>query len=181
MLEFQNPAAFFLFLLIPLLFLLRFLKIFRQVTFKAVLSDWNGKAFVWNGKFRRLLSVLAKVIIFAGFAGTIAALADPVITRQEKVYTSLGTDIVFVIDTSPSMAAKDVGGITRLDSAKNTIRSVAAEYDGCRFGMVVLGNEASVFVPPTADVNLFTGRLDDVKVGILGNGSAIGDGLSTAV
>ena len=181
MLEFQNPAAFFLFLLIPLLFLLRFLKIFRQVTFKAVLSDWNGKAFVWNGKFRRLLSVLAKVIIFAGFAGTIAALADPVITRQEKVYTSLGTDIVFVIDTSPSMAAKDVGGITRLDSAKNTIRSVAAEYDGCRFGMVVLGNEASVFVPPTADVNLFTGRLDDVKVGILGNGSSIGDGLSTAV
>ena len=181
MLEFQNPAAFFLFLLIPLLFLLRFLKIFRQVTFKAVLSDWNGKAFVWNGKFRRLLSVLAKVIIFAGFAGTIVALADPVITRQEKVYTSLGTDIVFVIDTSPSMAAKDVGGITRLDSAKNTIRSVAAEYDGCRFGMVVLGNEASVFVPPTADVNLFTGRLDDVKVGILGNGSAIGDGLSTAV
>ena len=181
MLEFQNPAAFFLFLLIPLLFLLRFLKIFRQVTFKAVLSDWNGKAFVWNGKFRRLLSVLAKVIIFAGFAGTIAALADPVITRQEKVYTSLGTDIVFVIDTSPSMAAKDVGGITRLDSAKNTIRNVAAEYDGCRFGMVVLGNEASVFVPPTADVNLFTGRLDDVKVGILGNGSAIGDGLSTAV
>ena len=181
MLEFQNPAAFFLFLLVPLLFLLRFLKIFRQVTFKAVLSDWNGKAFVWNGKFRRLLSVLAKVIIFAGFAGTIAALADPVITRQEKVYTSLGTDIVFVIDTSPSMAAKDVGGITRLDSAKNTIRSVAAEYDGCRFGMVVLGNEASVFVPPTADLNLFTGRLDDVKVGILGNGSAIGDGLSTAV
>ena len=181
MLEFQNPAAFFLFLLVPLLFLLRYLKIFRQVTFKAVLADWNGKAFVWNGRFRRLLSVLSKVIIFAGFAGAITALADPVITRQEKVYTSLGTDIVFVIDTSPSMAAKDVGGITRLDSAKNTIRSVATEYDGCRFGMVVLGNEASVFVPPTADINLFTGRLDDVKVGILGNGSAIGDGLSTAV
>ena len=181
MLEFQNPAAFFLLLLVPLLFLLRYLKIFRQVTFTAVLADWNGKAFVWNGRFRKLFSVLAKVIIFLGFAGTIAALADPVITRQEKVYTSLGTDIVFVIDTSPSMAAKDIGGITRLDSAKNTIRSVAAEYDGCRFGMVVLGNEASVFVPPTADLNLFTGRLDDVKVGILGNGSAIGDGLSTAV
>ena len=181
MLEFQNPAAFFLFLLIPLLYLLRYLKIFRQISFVAVLADWNGKAFVWNGRIRKLLSILAKVVIFIGFAGVIAALADPVITRQEKVYTSLGTDIVFVIDTSPSMAAKDVGGFTRLDSAKNTIRSVTAEYDGCRFGMVVLGNEASVFVPPTADLNLFTNRLDDVKVGILGNGSAIGDGLSTAV
>ena len=181
MLEFQNPAAFFLFLLIPLLYLLRYLKIFRQITFVAVLSDWNGKAFVLSGKIRKLLSILAKVVIFLGFASVITALADPVITRQEKVYTSLGTDIVFVIDTSPSMAAKDVGGLTRLDSAKETIRSVTAEYDGCRFGMVVLGSEASVFVPPTADINLFKGRLEDVKVGILGNGSAIGDGLSTAV
>ena len=181
MLEFENPAAFFLFLLVPLLFLLRYLKIFRQVTFKAVLADWNGKAFEWKGRFRRFLSFFAKALIFLGFAASLFALADPVITRQEKVYTSLGTDIVFVIDTSPSMAAKDIGGESRLESAKNTIRSLATEHDGCRFGMVVLGSEASVLVPPTADHKLFTGRLEDVKVGILGNGSAIGDGLSTAV
>ena len=181
MLEFNNPAAFFLLLLIPLLYLLRYLKIFRQVTFSAVLADWNGKAFTWNGMIRKFLSVLARIIMFAGFLITIAALADPVITRQEKVYTSLGTDIVFAVDTSPSMAANDVGGMSRLESAKNTIRTVAVEHDGCRFGMVVFGNEASVFVPPTADLNYFTKRIDDIKVGMLGNGSAIGDGLSTAV
>ena len=181
MLEFQNPAAFFLLLLIPLLYLLRFLKIFKQVTFSAVLADWNGKAFAWNGRVRRFLSILARVIMFAGFLIAITALADPVITRQEKVYTSLGTDIVFAIDTSPSMAARDVGGLSRLDSAKNTIRNVAQEHDGCRFGIVVFGNEASVFVPPTSDLNSFIRRIDDIQVGMLGNGSAIGDGLSTAV
>ena len=105
MLEFQNPAAFFLLLLIPLLYLLRALKIFRQISFYAVLADWNGKAFAWNGRIRKLLSVLAKVIMFTGFLGAITAFADPVITRQEKVYTSLGSDIVFAVDTSPSMAA----------------------------------------------------------------------------
>ena len=89
MLEFENPAAFFLFLLVPLLFLLRYLKIFRQVTFKAVLADWNGKAFEWKGRFRRFLSFFAKALIFLGFAASLFALADPVITRQEKVYTSL--------------------------------------------------------------------------------------------
>lgn len=181
MLEFQNPAAFLLFLLIPLLYLLRYLKIFKQITFSAVLADWNGKAFVWKGRVRRILSVLAKVIIFAGFVITIFAFADPVITRQEKVYTSLGSDIVFAVDTSPSMAAKDIGGMSRLEAAKNTIRKAAVENDGCRFGMVVLGNEASVFVPPTADLYSFTKRIDDIQVGMLGNGSAIGDGLSTAV
>ena len=71
MLEFQNPAAFFLFLLIPLLYLLRYLKIFRQITFSAVLADWNGKAFAWKGRVRRFLSILAKLIIFAGFVITI--------------------------------------------------------------------------------------------------------------
>ena len=181
MLEFQNPAAFFLLLLIPLLYLLRYLKIFKPISFSAVLSDWNGKAFVWNGRIRKLLSLLARLIIFAGFLIAIVSFADPVVTRQEKVYTSLGTDIVFAVDTSPSMAAKDVGGISRLEAAKNTIRTVAVEHDGCRFGLVVFGNEASVFVPPTADLNSFVKRINDIQVGMLGNGSAIGDGLSTAV
>ena len=89
MLEFQNPAAFLLLLLVPLLFLLRFLKIFRKVTFTAVLSDWNGKAFMWNGRIRKILSWFARLVLFAGFVTSVTALADPVITRQEKVYTSL--------------------------------------------------------------------------------------------
>ena len=181
MFEFQNPAAFLLILLIPLLYILRLLKIFRKVTFSAVLADWNGKAFAWNGRIRKFLSVLAKVIIFAAFITTVTALADPVITRQEKVYTSLGTDIVFAVDTSPSMAAKDIGGMSRLESAKTTIRTVSVEHESCRFGLVAFGNEAAVFVPPTTDLNFFTKKIDDIHVGMLGNGSAIGDGLSTAV
>lgn len=186
MFEFQNPAAFLLLLLIPLLFLLRFLKIFKPITFSAVLADWNGKAFSWNGKIRKIISILARIIMFTGFLFAVAALADPVITRQEKVYTSLGSDIVFVLDTSPSMAARDMGTrdtgvITRLESAKSTIKQLALEHDGTRFGLVVLGSEASVYVPPTSDHTTFLKRIDEVNVGLLGNGSAIGDGLSTAV
>ena len=181
MLEFQNPAAFFLLLLIPLLFLLRALKVFKQISFYAVLADWNGKAFAWNGKIRKILSVLSKIIMFAGFVIAITALADPVITRQEKVYTSLGSDIVFAVDTSPSMAANDIGGSSRLEAAKNTIKSLALAHDGCRFGIVAFADQASVFVPPTADINFFTNRIENLQVGMLGNGSAIGDGLSTAV
>jgi len=181
MLEFQNPAAFFLLLLIPLLYLLRALKIFRPITFYAVLADWNGKAFDWKGRIRKLLSILAKVIMVTGFLAAITAFADPVITRQEKVYTSLGSDIVFAVDTSPSMAASDIGASSRLEAAKNTIKTLAVEHDGCRFGLVVFANEASVFVPPTSDLTYFTKRIDEITVGMLGNGSAIGDGLSTAV
>ncbi|MCQ2592280.1 MAG: VWA domain-containing protein [Treponema sp.] len=181
MLSFQNPVAFLLLLLIPVLIILRKLKIFTSITFPMVLSDWNGKAFKWNGKPRKLMSLFAKAILFAGFICVVAAFADPVISWQEKVYTSLGTDIVFVVDTSPSMAAKDVDGTTRLEAAKNTIKTVAQEHDGYRFGIVALGSNSAVYVPPTGDFATFSKKLGEIKVGILGNGSAIGDGLSTAV
>ena len=182
MFEFQNPAAFLLFLLVPLLFLLGFLKIFKPITFYAVLADWKGKAFSWNGKIRKIISLLARIIMFAGFIFAVAALADPVITRQEKVYTSLGSDIVFVLDTSPSMAARDMGsrntGLTsRLESAKSTIKQLALEQEGRRFGLVLLGSEAGVSVPPTSDHTSFLKRLEEASGGMLGNGSAIGDGL----
>ena len=179
--SFQNPAAFLLLLLIPLLFILRKLKIFTKITFPAVLADWNGKAFKWKGKARKVLSVFARIIMGVGFLSVVLAFADPVISWQEKVYTSLGTDVIFVVDTSPSMAAKDIDGGTRLEAAKNTIKVIIQQYEGFRFGIVVLGSDASVFVPPTSDHNAFKKRIDDIGVGILGNGSAIGDGLSTAV
>ena len=56
------------------------------------------------------------------FILTVVAFADPVISVQEKVYTSLGNDVIFVVDTSPSMAAKDIDGDRRIDSAKNAIK-----------------------------------------------------------
>lgn len=181
MFSFQNPAGFLLLLLIPVFYLLRYFKIFRQITFPAVLADWNGKKFTWNGKLRKVLSIVAKAFLVIGFILSIIAFADPVVSSQEKIYTSLGTDLIFVVDTSPSMAAKDVDGITRIQAAKNAMETLAKEHEGCRFGLVGLGSNASVLVPPTNDLTAIGKRISEISVGMLGNGSAIGDGLSTAV
>lgn len=181
MFEFQNPAAFFLLLLLPLLYLLRHFKIFTQMTFQAVLADWNGRAFVCHGKIRKLLAAFSKFLLASGFILAVIALADPVVSHQEKVYTSVGTDIVFVVDTSPSMAAKDVDGQTRLQAARNAITSLIQSHDGFRYGLVGLGSDACVLVPPTQNRAILEERFKQVQVGAFGNGSAIGDGISTAV
>lgn len=179
--SFQNPLAFLLLLFIPLLYLLRRIKIFTRISFPVVLGDWGGKNFEWNDRSQKFLSLLARLMVFVAFFLVTVAFADPVISKQEKVYTSLGTDVIFVMDASPSMAAKDMNGSSRIDVAKNTINQFLNDYDGVRLGIVVLGSEASVFVPPTTDHQVISKRLDEIKVGILGTGSAIGDGLSTAV
>ncbi|MCR4953270.1 MAG: VWA domain-containing protein [Treponema sp.] len=179
--HFNNPAAFVLILLIPLLYILRRLKIFKRLTITAVLADWNGKVFEWKGKSQNFFSSVAKVLFWLAFLCVVAALAEPVITKQEKIYTNANTDILFVVDTSPSMAARDMDGTTRMDAVKNTVKQMARQNEGIRYGIVALGDEASVFLPPTGDFSAFLKKIDELKVGILGNGSAIGDGLSTAV
>ncbi len=179
--SFENPAAFLLILLIPLLYILRHLKILAKISFPAVLADWEGRSFTWKGHTQKFLSVLSQILLIAGFLISIAAFADPVISSQEKVYTSLGTDIVFVLDTSPSMSAKDMDGGMRLEAAKNAILKLTKENDASRYGLVALGSNAAVLVPPTTDHSFFTEHLINISAGSFGNGSAIGDGLSTAV
>ena len=181
MTNFENPAAFFLLLLIPFLYILRYLKIFNRITFPAVLADWEGHHFEWKGRPQKFLSALASIFFTTGFLISVGALAAPVISNQEKVYTSLGTDIVFVLDTSPSMSAKDVDGIQRLEAAKNSIYLLTGKNDGSRYGLVGLGSNAAVLVPPTSNLTFFSERLSQITAGSFGNGSAIGDGLSTAV
>lgn len=179
--DFQNPAAFALLLFIPALYVLRSLGILTRISFPVTLADWNGPVFEWKGGLRVFASHVSRALAIAGFAAGIAALADPVVYRQEKVYTSRGTDILFVVDTSPSMAVKDIAGISRLDAARQAIRTLTADNGGVSFGLVAMATEAAVVVPPTMDHSIFLARLDSLTIGNLGDGSAIGTGLSTAV
>ncbi|MCK9169621.1 MAG: VWA domain-containing protein [Treponema sp.] len=180
--DFQNPAAFLLLLLIPALYVLRSLGLFTRISFPVTLADWNGSVFEWKNGMRSFISHISRAIAIAGFIAGIAALADPVIYHQEKIYTSRGTDILFVVDTSPSMAVKDIaGGISRFNAARQSIRALIQDNSGVSFGLVAMGTEAAVVVPPTMDHDMFLSRLDSLVVGNLGDGSAIGTGLSTAV
>lgn len=177
----ENPAAFLLFLPVLALFVLRKVGIFKRISFPLTLSDWGGKTFAWSGTGRRFASVVADILCGAGFAIMIAALANPVVHHQEKVYTSKGTDVLFVLDTSPSMAAKDIAGMTRLEAAKAGIRTLVNASRGAAFGVIAMASEAAAIVPPTSDHDLFLRRLETISPGGLGEGSAIGVGLSSAV
>ena len=114
MFEFENPPAFFLLLLIPVLYILRYIKIFSRLSLPLNLSDWNGSNFKWKGNARKFLSVFGRVVCVLFYICLVFAYADPVFHLQQKVYSSKGASIVFVLDVSPSMAAKDIGSQSRL-------------------------------------------------------------------
>ncbi|WP_288584862.1 VWA domain-containing protein [uncultured Treponema sp.] len=178
---FENPTAFLFLAAIPALFILRQLKIFKKVSFPVVFADWKGKSFVWKGKVSVFFNALSVFLGIAGYISLVCAFADPVIQKQEKIYTSKGADILFVLDTSPSMAARDIANMTRLDAAKQGIRTLVNNNRGAAFGLVAMASEAAAIVPPTVDHELFLRRLDSLVTGGLGEGTALGIGLSSAV
>ncbi|MBQ9909076.1 MAG: VWA domain-containing protein [Treponema sp.] len=185
MIHFETPQGFFLLASIPIFYILRRLGIFSRIQFPLTISDWGGKTFTYRDSFSRIASFTAHLLAVAGFCALVTALANPVIRHQEKIFTSRGTDILFVLDTSPSMAARDIlltGGQTRrLDAAKIGIKTLVSSENGASWGLVAMASEAACIVPPTDDTELFLKRLDDLDIGEFGEGSAIGIGLATAI
>ncbi len=177
----QHPGAFFLLLAVPALYVLRRLGLLKKPSFSVTMADWNGMPFVWARPLERFVHLFSGVLFVCGYICVVIAMADPVIVRQEKVYTSRGTEILFVLDTSPSMAAKDVAEMSRLEAAKIAVRQMLPDSGGTAFGLVAMGSEAALIVPPTIDKDLFVSQLDTLYVGMLGDGTAIGEGVSTAV
>lgn len=178
---FQQPLAFLLILLIPLLFLFRKLGIFSSPSFPLILKDWQGNGFKWKAPVRKIASFLSGLLFTLGFVSLVLALGNPVFLYQEKIYTSRGTDIVFVLDTSPSMMARDIAGVSRLDAARQAIGILVPQTEGTGYGLVAMASEAALVVPPTADRDVFFARLASLESGGLGDGTALGAGLSTAV
>ncbi|NLM00949.1 MAG: VWA domain-containing protein [Treponema sp.] len=181
MLHFENPFAFLFLLSIPLYYLLRKFGILVKISFPLTISDWNGKTFSWNASVFKVARIVSTAFFILGYFSLIVAWASPVILKQEKVFTSKGSEIVFVLDTSPSMAAKDVGVDTRLNIAKNAIKQMIENMQGTSFGLVALGSEAAIIVPPTTDYDFFKIRLNNLKIGEMGEGTALGTGISSAV
>ena len=181
MISFENPAAFFALLLIPALFFLRGLKIFTPLTIPLTISDWKGTKFHWDNPVRKVFSILCHASALLGFICAVTAWASPIVHKQTKVYASRGTDILFVLDISPSMAAQDTPGITRLEIAKSAIENMLKTNSGECVGIVEMAKEAALVVPPTMKKEAFFEKLKTIVPGELGDGTAIGTGISCAI
>ncbi|MBO4404242.1 MAG: VWA domain-containing protein, partial [Treponema sp.] len=181
MIQFENPFAFLLLFIVPFLYFLRWIHFFSRISFPLNLSDWNGENFKWKKNSRKFVSILQKIIVLISFALTVTALSNPVVRRQEKVFSSRGADIMFVLDVSPSMASIDIGKLNRIDAAKNAIKTLAETDEGDALGVIITAKEAALVTPLTLDRPTFFKSLENISVGELGDGTALGTGLSSAI
>ena len=95
---------------------------------------------------------------------------DPRWGEETVAVERRGLDLIFCLDTSQSMLARDMQP-TRLARAKRDIRSVLRHVEGGdRVGLVVFAGEARLWTPLTHDVDSFAGLLDEVDTELVRTG-----------
>jgi Ca-activated chloride channel homolog len=92
-----------------------------------------------------------------------------------------GIDIVVAFDLSTSMLAADFRPKDRINVAKEVLKNFIASRHNDRIGLVVFAAEAYTECPLTLDYRVLQELLDQVKTGVITDGTAIGNALATAV
>jgi Ca-activated chloride channel family protein len=133
---------------------------------------------------RRLVQSLRLITV----ALLILAVARPQTGRKQTQVRTEGIDIVLVLDTSGSMQALDLDGDraisrrrNRLQVAKAVVEEFVRKRENDQIGLVVFGDQAFTQCPLTLDHGIVATFLEQVDIGIAGDGTAIGSALGTAV
>ena len=129
------------------------------------------------------LNGLSRTLRFMEYLGgflLIICAASPEIRVTKTVWNNRGADVLFVLDISPSMAAMDMDGQSRFNTARKLIRNFSERRPSDSIGLVAVGNDAAILIPPTSDREVIASRMESLRLGELGDGTALGTGLATA-
>lgn len=120
------------------------------------------------------------ILRIAALCLIIVAIARPrSSTETEKVDTE-GIDIVFAMDVSTSMLARDFTP-DRISAAKDIAVEFIAQRPSDRMGIVVFAGESYTQCPLTTDRATLINLMKDVQTDLIEDGTAIGNGLATAI
>lgn len=176
--EFANPSWFFaLLLLIPLIGW----QVWKRRKMYATMNVATIEPFVknrrsWKQKLRWLpLAIEVVAILFF-----VTALARPQSAFRQNEVQVEGVDIVLALDISGSMKAMDFKP-NRLGVTKQVAAEFIKNRPSDRIGLVVYAGEAYTQCPVTTDHATLLGLLESVDFDRIEDGTAIGDGLGTAI
>ena len=108
------------------------------------------------------------------------ALARPRSSKEFERTSVEGIDIMLAMDVSTSMLAQDFKP-NRLEAAKNIAVEFVSQRPTDRIGIALFAGESFVQCPLTTDQATLINLIATVQTDLIEDGTAIGDGLATAV
>jgi Ca-activated chloride channel homolog len=177
--RFANPLFFLL--LVPV-WTLFFLYISGKIGRDAVLRFSSVDLLKKSGGVRLSAGrVLAALMRAAALTLVVAALARPQTGTGETKSTQQVIDIVISLDVSGSMATLDFQPDNRLVAAKLEAKRFIEARGSDRIGLVIFSGQSATQCPLTTDHKAILTLLDQIQLGTMQDGTAIGLGLASAV
>jgi Ca-activated chloride channel family protein len=128
------------------------------------------------------LAWLPSAAVLAGLALTAIALARPQGRERRAEDAAVeGIDVVIALDLSTSMRAADFEPQDRLHVAKEVLKDFIGRRPNDRIGLVVFAGDAWTQAPLTLDHGILRGLVDQLRFGVIEDGTAIGNAIATAV
>ncbi|MDP8314107.1 MAG: VWA domain-containing protein [Candidatus Celaenobacter antarcticus] len=177
--EFLKPAFFWLLILIPLLVIYEiFIKSRKKPTvlysniqlLKQFISSRTQILYYFRYIFHLLI-----------FIACVIALARPVIPERFTRVKGKGVDIILAMDVSTSMRAIDFQPNNRLFVAKEEAKKFIESRPTDRIGLVIFGGKSYTQCPLTIDHKILIELLEQIKTGMIEDGTAIGMGIATSI
>src|SRR6185312_3897956 len=177
---FAHPGFFWLMLIIPALVTFYVFRNNMAVADITIPLPWK-KDFMppvrtYKNYLRHVLFGFRMLVV----ALLITIIARPQSTTSWKNITSEGIDIVIALDISSSMKSQDFTP-DRLEAAKKVAFSFIDSRPADKIGLVIFSGQAFTQCPLTTDHAVIKNLFAQVQTGMVMDGTAIGDGLATAV
>ncbi len=110
----------------------------------------------------------------------VLAIARPRSSEEFSKVDTEGIDIVLAMDVSTSMLARDFTP-DRVSASKDIAIEFISQRPSDRMGIVVFAGESFTQCPLTTDRATLINLMKEVETGLIEDGTAIGNGLATAV
>ncbi len=137
----------------------------------------------WTVRGRSFMNILRHVpFLLRTFALVmiVIAIARPRSSQEMERIDTEGIDIILAMDVSTSMLARDLTP-DRINASKDIAIEFIAQRPSDRMGIVVFAGESFTQCPLTTDRATLINLMKEVQTDIIEDGTAIGNGLATAV
>ncbi len=175
--SFAEPQYFLLGLLIPVMIIWYVIK---NSSTQAGIKVSSLKSFADLSSWKNTLRHLPFILRLLSIACIVTALARPQTKTDEQQAEGDGVDIVLCIDVSGSMTAQDFTP-NRMEAAKKVAQNFIDSRLTDRIAIVIFSGESFTQCPLTTDKAVLKSAVDNIRNGLLEDGTAIGDGLATSV
>ncbi|MBN1466019.1 VWA domain-containing protein [candidate division KSB1 bacterium] len=181
MFRFANPHFLLLLIVLPLM-VYWYLRTLRMKRSAATLRYSNlGIIKKLKSSTRKQLRHSLFIFRLLAIALLIIAFARPQSGQKESEVQTEGVDIILAMDISSSMLAEDFKPKNRLETAKVVAADFIQGRKNDRIGLVVFAAQSFTQCPLTLDYGIVLRFLQEVEIGMIEDGTAIGMAIGNCV